>query len=315
MKSGFDSATVLKQLQRLPLNRIRQLLELVLLLVLVWLLANVSWQLMPKTQSDAVVPVMPAQSSTQSTTQVSLTALLAPKLFGSADAQAVKVVEPVVTEAPKTTLNVKLTGVVALVNNPNAGSAIIESRGTEATYAIGDVIDGTRAVLKQVLADRVLIQQSGRFETLMLDGIEYTKIAQANAGLGRSDQPEAETDTEFAPSPEPMEMRPLQANEELEARRDELLAEPMKFFDYIRVSPQRSNGQLTGYRLMPGKDPSLFAQLGLQPNDLAIEINGIALNDMQQAMNVINELRDAKEAAIKLERDGEVRDILVTLSQ
>ena len=315
MKSGIDSATILKQLQRLPLNRLRQLLELVLLLIFVWLLANISWQLVPQTQTDAELPKARTQASNPSSTEVSLPALLAAKLFGSASAQVVKAVEPVVTEAPKTSLNVKLTGVVALVNDPNAGSAIIESRGTEATYAIGDVIDGTRASLKQVLPDRVLIQQAGRFETLMLDGIEYTKIAQANAGLGRSDQPEIDTDAELAPAPEPMEMRPLQTSEELEARRDELLAEPMKFFDYIRVSPQRSNGQLTGYRLMPGKDPALFSQLGLQPNDLAIEINGIALNDMQQAMNVINELRDAKEAAIKLERDGEIRDILVTLSQ
>ena len=66
---------------------------------------------------------------------------------------------------------------------------------------------------------------------------------------------------------------------------------------------------------MPGKDPALFTQLGLQQNDLAIEINGIPLNDMQQAMRVINELRDASEAAIKIERDGEIRDILVSLSQ
>ena len=87
------------------------------------------------------------------------------------------------------------------------------------------------------------------------------------------------------------------------------------FFDYIRVSPQQRDGALVGYKLMPGKDPALFTQLGLQQNDLAIEINGIPLNDMQQAMRVINELRDASEAAIKIERDGEIRDILVSLSQ
>ena len=222
---------------------------------------------------------------------------------------------PVVAEAPKTQLNVKLTGLVAMTANPGQGSAIIESRGAEATYAVDDTIEGTNAVLKQVLVDRVLLQQAGRYETLMLDGIEYTKIAQANAGLGRADEQGIEENMDMAPVPEPMEMAPMQANEAIELHRDELIAEPMKFFDYIRVTPHRPNGQLVGYRLMPGKDPALFTQLGLQANDLAIEINGIQLNDMQQAMSVINELRDAKEAAIKIERDGEIRDILVNLSQ
>ncbi|MBU1312312.1 MAG: type II secretion system protein GspC [Gammaproteobacteria bacterium] len=315
MKSVLDTSQLLLQLQRIPLTRLRQALELVLVLCLGWLLAKVTWQLLPETQTGSGLVVINQQAAATEPVGVSLAALVAPKLFGTASAQTVKTVEPVVTEAPKTSLNVKLTGVVALASDPGAGSAIIESRGSEATYAVDDQIDGTNARLKQVLADRVLIQQAGRFETLMLDGIEYTKIAQANAGLGRADEPASEMDGDMAPVPEPMEMQPLQASEQLDARRDELIAEPMKFFDYIRVSPQRNNGQLSGYRLMPGKDPSLFAQLGLQPNDLAIEINGIALNDMQQAMNVINELRDAKEAAIKIERDGEIRDILVSLSQ
>ncbi len=31
-------------------------------------------------------------------------------------------------------------------------------------------------VLKQVLEDRVLLQVAGRFETLMLDGVEYQRL-------------------------------------------------------------------------------------------------------------------------------------------
>lgn len=93
------------------------------------------------------------------------------------------------------------------------------------------------------------------------------------------------------------------------------MAEPMKFFDYVRVTPVQRDGQLAGYRLMPGKDPAMFQQLGFQQGDLAIEINGVPLNDMQQAMRVINDIRDASEAAIKIERDGEIRDILFSLSQ
>jgi general secretion pathway protein C len=317
MKPLLDTQQFIKQLQKVPLNRVQQLLNLVLVIALAWLLARITWQLVPATSTSSLPPLSgSAVASTQQNGVVSLPALTSFALFGKASAQPAKQADVVVTEAPKTQLNVKLTGLVAISAEPNEGSAIIESRGSEATYAVNDTIEGTNAVLKQVLADRVLLQQAGRYETLMLDGFEYTKIAQANAGLGRSDnQSGDEGGMEMTPVVEPMEMQPLQVSDALDQRRDELIAEPMKFFDYIRVSPHRPNGQLAGYRLMPGKDPSLFAQLGLKPNDLAVEINGIALTDMQQAMNVINELRDAKEAAIKIERDGEIRSILVSLSQ
>ncbi|GAA0565953.1 MULTISPECIES: type II secretion system protein GspC [Rheinheimera] len=315
MKPLLDTQQLMKQLQKVPLKQVQQGLNLLLVLALAWLLARLTWQLLP-----ADTPVFSPRPNTSVVVKqsggISLAALTGFSLFGKASVEPIKTAAPVVTEAPKTQLNVKLTGLVAVGSEPNQGSAIIESRGVEATYAVDDKIEGTNAVLKQVLSDRVLLQQAGRYETLMLDGFEYTKIAQANAGLGRADEPSNdEPAVDMAPVAEPMEMQPLQVNEQLELRREELIAEPMKFFDYIRVSPHRVNGQLAGYRLMPGKDPSLFTQLGLQPNDLAVEINGIALNDMQQAMSVINELREAKEAAIKVERDGEIRDILVSLSQ
>lgn len=317
MKPLLDTQQLVHYLQKIPQKRVQQLLNLLLVIVLAWLLAQLSWKVIPTPKQAEFSPAEQAsRDAGGKDTGVSLAALTAFSLFGKADAVPVKKVEPVVTEAPKTQLNVKLTGLVAVGAEPGKGSAIIESRGSEATYAVNDTIEGTSAVLKQVLADRVLLQQAGRYETLMLDGFEYTQIAQANAGLGRLDEQQIDdASADMAPVVEPMEMQPLQVSDELEQRRDELIAEPMKFFDYIRVTPHRTNGQLAGYRLMPGKDPSLFAQIGLQPNDLAVEINGVALTDMQQAMNVINELRDAKEAAIKVERDGEIREILVSLSQ
>ncbi|NRQ44187.1 type II secretion system protein GspC [Rheinheimera sp. YQF-2] len=315
MKPLADTQQLVKRLQQIPLNRVQPVLNLILVLLLAWLFARLSWQLIP---APTAAPLPPAGVDSTTVTKrggVNLTSLLNFSLFGKAAVQTTAEPVAVVAEAPKTQLNVKLTGLVAMTTAPGQGSAIIESRGAEATYAVDDTIAGTNAVLKQVLIDRVLLQQAGRYETLMLDGIEYTKIAQANAGLGRADEQGAEETMDMAPEPEPMEMAPMQANEALELRREELIAEPMKFFDYIRITPHRPNGQLAGYRLMPGKDPALFTQLGLQANDLAIEINGIPLNDMQQAMSVINELREAKEAAIKIERDGEIRDILVNLSQ
>lgn len=299
-----------QQLQRIPVAFVRTVVNLILVIFLAWLLAKLSWQLLPK--PNQVLSVSPVQTSVNRLVPQDLTHLTRYPLFGKAE-PITATAPAAVTEAPKTQLNVKLTGLVAVPARPEAGSAVIEHRGSEATYAVGDMLEGTRAKLHQVLDDRVLLEQSGRFETLMLDGVEFTRIAQANAGLGREDNPE------LIASQEPILIaEPIATgfnNPELQAQRDEIMAEPMKFFDYVRVTPVQRDGQLAGYRLMPGRDAAMFQQLGFQQGDLAIEINGVPLNDIQQAGRIINDLREASEAAIKIERDGEIRDILVSLSQ
>jgi general secretion pathway protein C len=220
-----------------------------------------------------------------------------------------KTAEPVavqtVTDAPQTSLSLKLTGVVATLTKPEQGTAVIENSGVEQVYAIDEQIEGTAAVLKQVLEDRVLLQVSGRMETLMLDGVEYQKLSEANAAVGEESLQED--------APPPGAYSP--AAEDVASMRREMLNEPAKFFDYVRITPRHRNGQMYGYALLPGKDAELFARMGLRPNDVAIEINGVRLNDMQQAYGVINELREASQASIKVERDGQIQDIQVNLSQ
>ncbi len=298
------------QLQRIPVAFVRGLVNVAFVLILAWFLAKLSWQLIPKPEHELTLSSLPPALQSPSTQDFS--ALARYPFFGKAEPKAAAA-PVVVTEAPKTQLNVKLTGLVSVTARPESGSAVIEHRGNEATYAVGDTLEGTRARLHQVLEDRVLLELNGRFETLMLDGVEFTRIAQANAGLGREDSVEAE----FVQEPI-LIAAPIATgldNPDLQTQRDEILAEPMKFFDYVRVTPEQRDGQLVGYKLMPRKDAALFRQLGLQPGDLAIEINGVPLSDIQQAARIINDLRDASEAAIKIERDGEIRDILFSLSQ
>jgi len=304
---------LLLQLQRIPISLVRQSLNVIFMLLLAWLLARLSWQLLPIPVNEYVP--QPTLTQAPSAVPQDLTNLTAFPLFGKAEPVATSA-PAVVTEAPKTQLNVKLTGLVAVPARPEAGSAVIEHRGTETAYAVGEMLEGTRAKLHQVLDDRVLLEQNGRYETLMLDGVEFTRVAQANAGLGRDDSGDQGLQE---PVGEPIVLaQPIATgfeNPELQARRDEIMAEPMKFFDYVRVTPVQRDGQLAGYRLMPGKDAAVFQQMGFQQGDLAIEINGVPLNDMQQAMRIINDIRDATEASIKIERDGEIRDILFSLSQ
>lgn len=301
-------AELLRLYQRLPVKQLNLAFSLVLVLVIAWLAAQLTWLLWPKPAANNPLPANMAVANQQANAP-QLDNLLSAHLFGQYQAKTEVVAAPVqnVTDAPKTNLNLKLTGVVATKNKPEQGTAVIESNGVEQVYGVDEQIEGTSASLKQVLDDRVLLQVSGRFETLMLDGLEYQQLSAENAAYNADGLQEVQA------VPEPMEYSPAQ--QDIAAMRREMLAEPAKLFDYIRITPRHRNGQMYGYALTPGKDPELFARMGLMPNDVAIEINGVRLDDMQQAYGLINELREAKEASIKVERDGEIKDVLFSLSQ
>ncbi|HBW97116.1 MAG TPA: type II secretion system protein GspC, partial [Pseudoalteromonas sp.] len=193
-----------------------------------------------------------------------------------------------------------------------AGIAIIESQGRQVSYLVEEVVQGTRAEVAQILPDRVILSVNGRFETLMLDGLDFSKKVSMPVLAAREAQDMG---------PQKIEQSELQINatadpdvkEAIIETREELLSEPGKLFDYIRVSQAMSDGELIGYRLSPGKEPALFKQMGLQNNDLAVAINGYQLTDLQQAMAAINELRNTSDATITIERDGEQIDVQFSL--
>ena len=288
----------------LPVARLNQIFSVVLVITLAWLAARITWFVVP---SPAQKPLQVSMSGvkTQSNNSSELERVISAKLFGQYQEKTTEVVQTV-TDAPQTTLNLKLTGVVATGKTPEQGTAIIENNGVEQVYAIDEQIDGSGAVLKQVIEDRVILQVNGRMETLMLDGLEYQQLTVANSAI-------EEGQLQEAGEAGPEEMGPAQGD--IDELRREMTAEPMKLFDYIRVQPRNRGGKMYGYALLPGKDPKMFAQFGLQPNDVAVEINGVRLDDMQQAYSVMQELGEAKQVSIKLERDGEMKDISISLSQ
>lgn len=100
------------------------------------------------------------------------------KLFGDALAPVATI--PLKTEKlPETTLKLKLTGVLAGKDNVQA-SALIEGPDRQTrSYRVDEEVPGG-ATLKQVFADRVVLERSGRLENLIFEetrsiGIETQK--------------------------------------------------------------------------------------------------------------------------------------------
>ncbi|WP_281212802.1 type II secretion system protein GspC [Shewanella insulae] len=277
------------------------------LIIAIYLLAQITWKLVPVAETPQKWLPTPVSSS-QSSSQVNVSALQELALFGKADPNTdkPKPVEEKITDAPKTSLSIQLTGVVASTAEQN-GLAVIESRGSQNTYSLGDKIKGTSASLKEVYADRIIISNSGRYETLMLDGLKYETQGKANTLLQ-----EARSSHDVRT----IDKRSNRAvSRELEESRDALLEDPSKITDYLAISPVNAGGELQGYRLNPGKDRQLFEQAGFKANDLAKSMNGYDLTDMSQALEVMAQLPELTEISLMVEREGQLVEIMFSLPQ
>lgn len=275
------------------------------------LAAQITWKLVPtRSSSSAWSPTATTVGSGAG--QIDLTGLQQLGLFGKADAQSerpkVEVVETI-TDAPKTSLSILLTGVVASTADQK-GLAIIESSGIQETYSLGDKIKGTSASLKEVYADRIIITNAGRYETLMLDGLVYTSQSTVNQQLQQAKTSKAEQTVSRVDQRQNAEI-----SQELAESRNELLADPSKITDYIAISPVRQGDAVVGYRLNPGKDVNLFRQAGFKANDLAKSINGYDLTVMTQALEMMSQLPELTEVSVMVEREGQLVEIMFSLPQ
>jgi general secretion pathway protein C len=258
--------------------------------------AHIMWRIIPEPEAPSTVTQVQTATVTKSdNNNTNLAVLLAQNIFGEPNSAPV-VVETDISDAPETKLNLTLTGVVASTQDQD-GAAIIARNNRQATYGIGDKIDGTRATLHRVFADRVIISNQGSKETLMLDGVEFTKASQAQVATA-------------APKPAAAVPNEAVVNADVVAA---LRQNPTKFTDFIAINPARQNGQVTGYRVSPGKDAALFQQVGLQNGDVIVELNGLDLTDQRAAMRAMQSLRQANELSLTLLRNGQSQTLTLTL--
>ncbi len=256
---------------------------LILLLGSSYQLAQLSWRLLPAPKTATATPNSPSVSvraDVKASNQQRLSIIRDAVLFGAA------VQDTTQTIAPKSRLNAQLTGIMAS-SIASRSIAIIARDGKQQSYVIGDVIQGTDAQIINILPDRVIIKRQQQQEALLLD--ENAMTAPATI--------------------------PTLNNSSLPNVRQQLLKNPGQLMDYLTIAPVRENNQLKGYRLNPGRNPEIFNQLGLQPNDLAISINGLDLRNNADATQAMQQLAHQTEMNISIERNGETQDIYVNLAQ
>ncbi|HCZ9050215.1 TPA: type II secretion system protein GspC [Vibrio alginolyticus] len=303
LSAGLSSRPLLAQIKSNHYTiqaKLSLLLTCLFIAITGWILGKIVWLAIP--QSSEVPQWRPSASSVTASNKgdaIDFNALQNANLFGKYTEQKAAVVEqPIVKDAPKTRLNLTLVGAVAS-SDANTSLAVIANRGKQATYGLGEEIEGTRATLKAVLVDRVIIDNQGRDETLMMEGIEYKKLSEPPQ-VARAQAQRAEAATS-------------DVGEKLEQIREEIAKDPQSVFKYITISPVKKDGDIVGYRVSPGRDAALFNDVGLQPGDIAVQLNGIDLSDPSSSVQLMQVMSDPQELNLTVERDGQQYDIYIQL--
>ncbi len=300
LSAGLSSSPLLAQIKSNNYalqTKLSLLLTCLCIALTGWILGKIVWLAMPQT-SD-VQPWRPSATNTivrNESNAIDFNTLQNADLFGKYTEQKPVVIEqPVVKDAPKTRLNLTLVGAVAS-NLSQTSLAVIANRGKQATYGIGEEIEGTRATLKAVLVDRVIIDNQGRDETLMMQGIEYNKLSESPRARRIQAVSQAAT-----------------SSDKLEQIREEIAQDPKSVFKYISISPVKSGDEILGYRVAPGRDAALFNDVGLEPGDIAVQLNGIDLRDSSSSAELMQIMSEPQELNLTVERDGQQYEIYLQL--
>ncbi|QIT30435.1 type II secretion system protein GspC [Raoultella terrigena] len=265
------------------INNAPHIVMFVMLLPIAQQLAKLSWRIIFPVDSAAITinaaAVLPSPAAIRPDELAPFTLFgnaekTPPPADGSADGKTL-------AEAPLSALKLRITGLLA--SSDAARSIAIVAKGNQqVSLGVGDSIPGNEAKIVAILNDRLIVNYRGRNEAIPL-------FDDAGAAV------------KSAPTPP--------AKEWIKQVRER----PQNILNYLNISPIMVNEQLSGYRLNPGKDPTLFRQAGLQENDLAVALNGLDLRDRQQAQQALKQLPELSEITLTVERDGQRQDIYLAL--
>jgi len=266
---------------------------LVLAGVLAWQAVQLLWLILagPEVASDPVPPVPQVEPAAVGRDGYRW------DLFGQAP-QVVATPRAV----PEAQTDLQLRGLMS--GGDQAFAIIADARGDESIYRVGDELpDGSR--LSAIEPFRVLIEQSGRESVLALERELARSSARSTPSASRA-QPRAN------PGRSLPGIRGFQAPAGISAASLQQLGSGSEgLANQISVLPVAGGG----YRVRPGRDATLFAELGLQVNDVVTAVNGQPLTSRADAQALFADVLRRGEVSITITRQGREMTLRPDLTQ
>lgn len=286
-----------------------QWLFVFLIILSAWMGAGLFWQINSFFNQQTIqAELIPGMSPTSRHKKLA-SAIIKNHLFGNAaKSQPQPSPDVIVEDAPETRLNLKLRGIYAS-DDPKLSNAIIENgRGQQDLYFIGEKIPGERNLsISKVMKDKIILMRNGNFETLTMED------------FGSKVSAEPRRSSAFLPGAKKTSRRidkrhNQQLTRQLANIRNKMVNDPKSLVGLMNVKPVTQNGQFKGFKVSPGRNASLFARSGLRRNDVVTSVNGIVLDDPSKALSLLDELKNAQELSIELERGNQPLSLVFSLN-
>jgi general secretion pathway protein C len=217
--------------------------------------------------------------------------------------------------AKETRLDLTLVGTL-VTSTDGLGTAVIEARKTQTTYAVGDSLPVSGDVtLAKVLTKQVVLNNGGQYELLTLfEDNPLSKAVRVSAVQGEPDNtppsavdPSATSSGVVIDSPE--------ATAIAATYRERLYSEPESLARAVKVSAVNNENGIYGYRVAPGSDATAFKALGFESGDIVTAVNGLDLSDPANTVSLYQSMRDATEATFDIKRGDTTLTLSVSLGQ
>jgi len=222
--------------------------------------------------------------------------ILQRNIFNSSDRKVRSFAEPEkpsakVTKAPPARTDLKLLGTVSA----GAGSlALIEANREIGIYRIGDETPGG-GVLDEISRNQVSIRnRDGSVATLTLfeaESLATPSPAPVSAASGGGD------DDQIKEIGENQWLIDSRMAENARNNIGELLKS-------ARMEPNLVEGRTDGFIVKMIQPKSLLAKLGIQKGDVIMQVNGVELESPEKALQIFQQLREARHISIGLQRNG-----------
>ena len=280
----------------------RLIIELGLVIFLALLAARLAWTVIAPTESVAdfanrPLPSPMQASSSSLTIAADRTVLIRDNPFSQGNA------EPVIVDAPETSLNLKLIGLRMSTEGTDAGNAIITTpNGRVENFSVGEeIIAGVS--LERILSDRIIISRDGASETLMLGG--------RGAGLS------VITDDSRTIDANALNVGEVDQSQNLNTESSQnigQLAGPEEFFGAVSASPELQDGTLVGYRLSPIGATDTMRRAGLEPGDILQSIDGVPVTDLNVS-GLLDSISEIETAELLVNRDGSTQTVRLSFGE
>ena len=291
IKSSFSGVMNSNSHMSLNIKRSANFFSWVMLLLLCFQISQILWKsFTPKPTIEKIkIPENMHQKSINTENyvrRIDSSNIINQNLFGASEYKQNKTFAEtarefqVISNVKETSLNLKLKGIIHDAINSESVALISSNEEDAKVFKINDtVVQGTR--LHSVYADRIILDNRNDLESLKL----------------------------------PKEEVPTSVTKILDSEIKPLNQFGVKLADTIRPTPYFTSGKQAGYRVYPGNDRKQFMSLGLMSGDLITSVNGMVLNDPQEAMMIFQDIEKESQVTLTITRNNESIELKINSDQ